>query len=204
MPLVETKPDSLARTYAQSFYELAQDKGGESLIQEVLAELEGILELARGDARFNEFLASRVLATSDRARSIEQVFRGKASDLTVNFLLVLNKKGRLSHLPAIVAALDETVQEAFGKIEVDIYTASPMSGEQLSGIKDRLREVLGRDPVVHPYVDASMIGGVKMQIGDRLIDASISTRLQQLKARMATNGTNQIRAAAQRLLEDSE
>ncbi|MEO0513179.1 MAG: ATP synthase F1 subunit delta [Planctomycetota bacterium] len=203
MPLTESNPDSLSKIYAQSLYELVSDKGGEEAIHGALEELEGVLELAREDARFSEFLASRVLAAADRAKSLETLFRGRMDDTTLNFLLVLNAKGRLSELPAIVAAFDETVQDAFGKVEVDVYTASPMSGEHMGQIKERLQAVIGREPVVHPYVDESMIGGVKMQIGDRLIDASLATRLRQLRERMATSGTNEIRAAAERMLDDA-
>lgn len=202
MPLVESKPDSLSEVYARSLFELAESKGGEGAIHEALDELEGVLELARSDARFSEFLASRVLAGSDRARSLEAVFRGKMSDLTLNFLLVLNTKGRLSHLPAITASLDELAQTRFGKVEVDVYTASPMSGEELEQIKQRLAQTLGLDTVVHPYVDASMIGGVKLQIGDRLIDASVATRLRQLRAKLAGEGENNLRARIEQTFED--
>lgn len=193
MPLVDSKPDSLARTYATSLFELAESKGGESLIQETLSELEQVLELAREDDGFGEFLASRVLSAKDRARSLRSIFEGKLSDITLNFLLVLNDKGRVANLPAITAALDEVTQQRFGKIEVDVYTASPMSGDDLAKVKDRLQEAIGREPVVHPYVDGSMIGGVKLQIGDRLIDASVSTRLRQMQAKLSQDGANQLR-----------
>lgn len=202
MPLVDAKPDSLARTYATALFELAESKGGEDLIHATLTELEEILELAREDPRFGEFLASRVLSTKDRKKSLNNIFKGKLSDLTLHFLLVLNNKGRVANLPAIAAAVDEITQDRFGKIEVDVYTASPMSGEELAQIKDRLHLALGREPVVHPYVDGSMIGGVKLQIGDKLIDASLATRLRQIQARLANDGANELRGNIARTFED--
>jgi F-type H+-transporting ATPase subunit delta len=202
MPLTEAAPDALARTYAQSLFELAQAKGGQAMIEQIQGELEDVLELARSDRRFNEFLASRILPAKARAASLEKIFRGRASDLLVNFLLVLNHKGRLGHLAPIAAAFDELVQESFGRVEVDVYTASPLSAEELETIRTRLREALGREPVVHPYTDGSMLGGIKFQIGDRLIDGSLSARLRRMRELLERNGAAAVRAKAERIIEE--
>src|SRR5690349_12671435 len=97
MPLTEAQPDALAHTYARSLFELVNSKGGRTAVEETQAELEDILELARQDRRFNEFLASQVLGTEERSASLLKIFKGRISDLTLRFLLVLNRKGRLPH-----------------------------------------------------------------------------------------------------------
>lgn len=203
MPLTDAQPDALAFIYARSLFELAEQHGGRELIESILGELEEILEMAREDAKFSEFLASRVLPVADRARSLERIFKGRVHDLTLRFLLVLNEKGRLGHLPAIVAAYDQSVQERFGRVEVDLYTASPVSAEELRMIKDRLQAVLGREPIVHPYTDNSMIGGIRLQIGDRLIDASLATRLRKLREKLLTDGGSEIRARAEQIIDEA-
>ena len=202
MPLTEAAPDALARTYAQSLFELAQAQGGQAKIEQVQGELEDVLELARSDRRFSEFLASRILPEKARGASLAKIFRGRASDLLVNFLLVLNDKGRLGHLAPIAAAFDELVQEVFGRVEVDVYTASPLAAEELESIRSRLRAVLGREPVVHPYTDGSMIGGIKFQVGDRLIDGSLSTRLRRMREMLDRDGAAAVRAKAERIIEE--
>ena len=202
MPLTEAPPDALARVYADSIFELAEKAGGQSQIEAVLGELEDILEVARSDTRFSEFLSSQILPMEARGEALKRILTGRAASLTVNFLLVLNEKGRLGHLAPIVAALDQKVQEAFGRVEVDLYTASPISGEELSAIRDRLREKLGREPIVHPYVDTDMIGGLKLQIGDQLIDASVAARLSKLRDRLAREGSAKVRARAERLFDE--
>jgi F-type H+-transporting ATPase subunit delta len=204
MPLTEAAPDALARTYAQSLFELAKVGGGQSAIESTLAELEDILELARTDARFSEFLASRILPAEKRAASLERIFKGRASDLVVRFLLTLNEKGRLGHLAPIVAAFDHMVQAAFGRIEVDVYTASPISSGELDVIRDRLKRALGKEPIVHPYTDDTMIGGLKLQIGDQLIDASVATSLRKLRDRLASDGSARVRAAAERIINSGD
>lgn len=201
MPLTEAAPDALARIYARSLFDLAKEQGGQAGIESAMAGLEDIVELARTDARFSEFLSSRILPAKARAASIRQIFTGRAPELLLNFLLVLNEKDRLSHLIPIVTAFDLLVQEAFGRIEVDVYTASPISSEELSLIQDRLRSAMGREPIVHPYTDGNMIGGLKLQIGDQLIDASLATSLRKLRERLNVEGTAALRAKAQRLID---
>lgn len=203
MPLTEAPPDALARVYADSIFELAEKAGGQSQVEEILGELEEILEVARSDARFSEFLSSQILPVEARGEALKRILTGRASALTMNFLLVLNEKSRLGHLAPIVAALDHRVQEAFGRVEVDLYTASPISGEELAVIRDRLREKLGREPIVHPYVDTDMIGGLKLQIGDQLIDASVAARLAKLRDQLASEGSAKVRARADRFFDNS-
>ncbi len=202
MPLIEAQPDALAQRYARSILELAEEKGGRDKIELVLGQLEDVLELARSDAHFSEFLASRVIPATSRAASIKRIFDGRIDPLVLNFLLVLNDKGRLARLAPIIDAFDALAQDKFGRVEVDVYTAAPASGEELAGIKKSLEAKLGKIVIVHPYTDASMIGGVKLRIGDKLIDGSVATRLRRMKQRLATDGMAEIRARTKRILGD--
>ncbi len=201
MPLTHTEPDALARTYAASLLDLARASGGQGAIEETLAELNELLEIARAEPAFGEFLASRIVPADARAASLQRILGGRVSDLTLRFLQVLNAKQRLDHLAAIAAAFDEKVQAEFGRIEVDVYTAAPISEDELGAIRDRLHKVLGKEPIVHPYTDREMIGGLKLQIGDQLIDASVATRLRRLRDRLNEGGMATVRARAERMME---
>lgn len=202
MPLIETPPDALAEVYARSLFELAEKAGGRDAAEGALSELEAVLEIARSDARFGEFLSSRVLPVSKRAASLEAIFKGRVSDLTLHFLLVLNDKGRLGHLPAIVGALDNLTQEAFGRVEVDVFTAAPLSAEEQAQIKQRLDRALGRDAILHAYTDAGMLGGVKFRVGDRLVDGSLATQLRRLRDRLSAGGAAALRTGGGRFMQD--
>lgn len=203
MPLIESQPDALATVYARSLLELADAGGGQARIESVMGELESVLDMARADKRFGEFLASRVLSTANRAASLRRIFEGNCDDLVLRFLLVLNQKGRLGHIVAIVAAYDALVQERFGRIEVDVFTASPVEFAELERVKARLSTILGKEVVVHPYTDESMIGGVKFRIGDQLVDASLASRLRRMRDRLHTAGGAELRARASRIIEQA-
>ena len=81
-------------------------------------------------------------------------------------------------------ALDAIVQERFGRVEVDVFTAAPVGQSEIESIRKRLTETLGKEVVLHPYTDSTMIGGVKLQMGDQLIDGSVRAELRRMRDRL--------------------
>ena len=203
MPLIDSPPDATARVYARSLFDMANKHGGQAEIESTVAELEDILEMARQDPRFSEFLSSPAIASGDRAKALEKIFKGRVSDLTYKFLQVLNEKGRIGQLPSIAAAFDQESQEKFGRVEVDVFTVEPVDSGLLRTMKDRLSQVMGKEVVLHPYTDPTMIGGVKFQIGDQLIDASLATHLRKLKDQLEIEGGGNLRARISRIVDES-
>jgi F-type H+-transporting ATPase subunit delta len=196
-----TQTDALANVYAKSLYELAQASGGPDAIAQALGELEQICELLREDRGIREFFASPILDKHRRGQSLRRIFTRRISDLTLRFLLVLNDNQRLSRLETVTAALDRMVQEAYGRVEVDVYTAAPLGHKDLDSIRERIRKALGRDPVLHPYTEPSMLGGLKLRIGDQLIDGSVAGKLRRMK-RELLGSTGKLRERLSRFIED--
>ncbi len=204
MPLIEAQPDALAKVYAEALFDLAaQDGKGPEAAEVVLGELEDILELARENPLFNEFLASRVLPAHKRDTSLAKILEGRASDLTIRFLRLLNRKNRLSHLPAITAALLHKVSAALGRVEIDLYTATKLEGEDLDSVRDQIQSTLGKNVVLHTYAEPAMLGGVKLRIGDRLIDDSLATQLRRVQARLNDQGAAAVRANSARIIDNA-
>jgi len=201
MSATDTQTDAIARVYARSLFTLADAQGGQKTIESVASELENILEIARGNERFSEFLASKILSTDKRRNSLRAIFGGRCSDLVLRFLLVLNDKGRLSKLQSIAGAYDALLQERFGRVEVDVFTASPLSDKQRKDLESRLRDAIGKEPILHAYTDESIIGGVRVLIGDQLIDASVASRIRRMAEQLATTGASEVRARAGRIIE---
>jgi F-type H+-transporting ATPase subunit delta len=189
---MSAQTDTLARIYARSLFDLSDEAGGRDKILEVADELEQICELVRSDASFREYLDSPVIDTARRSLGVRTIFADRITDLVVRFLLVLNTNGRLSRIESIHTAFDELVQEAWGRIEVDVWTAMPLAGEQRAVLSARLHEILGKEPVLHAWTDEALIGGIKIQIGDRLIDGSVAARLKQFEQNMRLNGNRLI------------
>ncbi len=199
---IEVPPDAVDRVYAQSLFELAEADGGRALLESVAAELEEIADLSRAHLELAELFGSRIIPPADKRRSIEAIFKDRVSDLILRFLLVLLRKERLNRTLPIIAAFDELIQARFGRVEIDLYTRHPLPADQLDSIRQRLKHALQREPVLHPYTDDSMIGGLRMRFGDKLIDASIATRLRRMREQLIEGGSGAIRARYDSIVED--
>ena len=197
-----TQTDALAGVYARSLFELAQKAGGQDKVTEVLSELEQISELLRSDRGFREFFASPVVDQNARAQSIRSIFSNRVTDLTLRFLMVLNGNRRLGHLEQIFAAYDRMIQEAFGRVEVDVYTAAPLGSQQLETLRDRIKQAINREPVLHPYTEPSMLGGLKLRIGDQLIDGSVAGKLRRMKRDLLNSGGSKLREKLGRFIQE--
>ena len=200
---MKSHADALANVYAHSLFELATDDGGNERVLEVSEELEQICELSRQQRELGIFFSSPVIDDARRGEALAAMFTNRVTNLTLRFLLVLNLKGRLNHLESISTAFDALVQEAFGRVEVDVFTPTPIDAESINIIKTRVTEMLGKEPVLHPYIDSKMLGGIKLRIGDQLIDGSVQTRLRRLSESLKTRGGSAIRERFETCVEDT-
>lgn len=193
--------DALATVYAKSLFELASDAGGNDKIVEIANELEQICQLTRENQELRLFFSSPIIDVVKRGEALSSIFTDRVTDLMLRFLLVLNNKGRLNHIEPINVAFDLLVQEAFARIEVDVFTPNEIDAESINIIKDKVQAMLGKDPILHPYVDPAMLGGLKLRIGDQLIDGSVQTKLRRLSGTMKNNGGTAIRENFETYLE---
>ncbi len=202
MPLIETQPDALSEVYARSLRELAFSKGGVDKVRLVLDELQGVLALARDNPRFGEFLSSRIISVKDKKKSITSALRGKSDDLTLHFLLAVADNERLAKLPGIVGSLAEMVDAVDGRVEVSVTTPAPINDSEIASLRERIAAKMpGNTPVIKAFVDPNMIGGIRLQVGDKLFDASVQTKLRQLRDQLALNGLPAVRAAMGRIIQ---
>ena len=194
--------DSLAQVYARSLYELADEAGGQKKILEIAEEIRQICALARADRKLAEFFASPIIERRARGAALSRIFQDKITDLTLRFLLVVNRKGRLGHLEAINTAYDQLVDESRGRIDVDVYTAAPLSEKQLRHVSERIRHAIDKEPVLHTHTDQSMLGGLKLRIADQLIDGSIVTSLRRMKESLIASGSSVVRQRFDQIINE--
>lgn len=199
MPTTDIQSDAVAEIYAKSLFQLAHDQGGPQAVQSTLDELKSLRGMVRSDKQATEFFSSRIIALKHKQAVLEKALRGRLSDLAVNFILLLNRKGRLAHYAVVVQAFDELVQETLGRVDINVQTAQPLDEAQAGALRQRLSAAMGREVVMHAKVDPSMLGGLRVQLGDRLIDASVSSKLRRAKDQFEQSGLPAIRAVAAKL-----
>ena len=195
--------DTLATIYARSLYELAEESGGRDMVLELADELEQIIHILASEQTLDALFSSPVIDTDRRTSTIRTIFEGRITDLLLRFMLVLNANGRLGHLELIQVAYDQLVQEAFGRIEVDVITASPIDEAALARIGERIKSAMGKGPVLHPSTNPAIIGGVQLRIGDELLDGSVATKLRRMGTNLREKGSRTIRSSIGTYLEDT-
>jgi F-type H+-transporting ATPase subunit delta len=201
---VSTQTDALANVYARSLFELATDADGTDKVLEIADELEQVCALTASNQEIGLFFSSPIIDKVKRGEALSAIFTNKVTDLTLRFLLVLNNKGRLDRLRQIEVAYAQLVQEALGRVEVNVFTPRAIDDASLKTIKRNVQEMLGKEPVLHTNVDPSMLGGVKLRIGDQLIDGSVATKLRRLSESVQSKGSMAIREQFETYLEDTK
>jgi F-type H+-transporting ATPase subunit delta len=174
-----TNPTTVA--YARSLLELANERGQ---AEEIGQEMAGLRELLEQNPTFAAYLADPGISAAERAATFDKLFRGRASQLVFNFLGVVNTKGRTRLLGSIAQAYNDLLDEQKGNVEVDVTVAQRLTGDQLEQVRQRVSAALGRNAVVHQYVDENIIGGLVLRVEDRLIDASVRYQLEAMRERL--------------------
>ena len=173
-----TQASTTAVTYARSLLELAQER---NLAQPIGDELQGIREVLEANPTFREFLKDPAVGADERTGVVDRVLRSRVDPLLSNFLGVLGVHGRLGLLDEIAAAYDDLLDELLGKVEVDVTVAQQLTPAELEQVRQRVSSALKKDAVVHQHVDDSIIGGLVLRVGDKLIDASVRSQLETMR-----------------------
>lgn len=199
---IDLPPEAVDRVYALSLFELAEAHGGVARLEEIADEMEQLAETTRADAQTSEFFSSRIVTGADKARVLTSSLKGRISDLHLTFMLLLVKRERLDRYRRICTAFDQLMQDRFGKVEVDIFTRYPLDRSEVDAIRGKLQVAMKREPVLHAYTDDSMIGGMKLQIGDQLLDATIDAQLRRMRELLLQQGAGSLRARMERIIKD--
>ncbi len=173
---------SLAGRYAAALYDLAGEQG---VVTAVETDLDTLGAAVRESADLAALLKNPEVARDVAARTIDAVAAHlKLSDLTRKFLGVLAANRRLASLPDVVRAFTTIAAAARGEVTAEVTTAHPLDDAQLTQLADKLKAREGRSVTVKAHVDPAILGGLVVQIGSRMIDGSIRTRLNSLAQAM--------------------
>ncbi len=188
----------LARVYARSLYWLAAERGATA---DLLDELAGLARLLEERPDLAAFFASPLARSESRQGVIEKAFRGRVSDLLVDALQVMNRKGRLSLLPAVAEVYRDEVRRASGLVDVRVTSAVPLG----SGLTERLRaaadRLTGKKCHLIEEVDPSLLGGMVLRIDDHKLDYSVARDLEKLSAALAERASKEILSGRTALAE---
>ena len=170
----------IARRYAEAYFALAQDAGDIAGWRKHLAAVAETL----GDPSVSEALANPKTSLVERVRVGLQLLDG-ASPQARNLARLLIERRRVSIAREILSHYDALTDKASGVVRVEVTTAVPADAALEKHIRDSLSKQLGSDVQTTVRTDPSIIGGLVIRVGDRVIDDSLRTHLQQLQAALA-------------------
>jgi F-type H+-transporting ATPase subunit delta len=173
---------SLAERYAAALFELADERHALDAVADDLRELRTMLQQSHDLARL---LRSPVLSREDQAKAIAALSeRAGLSELTRDFLGVVAGNRRLFAVPAMIEAYLNQLAERRGEVTAEVTTAQPLNETQQNALGEQLRRAVGRRVTVDLRVDPSLLGGMIVKVGSRMIDGSLKSRLHRLQLAM--------------------
>lgn len=175
----------LAGRYATALYDLA-DNG--KVIDEVAADLSALGRMIDESDDLRRLVQSPVMSREDQTKAIGAlVEKAGMQDLTQKFVGTVAQNRRLFVLRQMISAFHAYLAERRGQATAEVTSASDLSEKQLSALNDALKSAMGTSVSVETKVDPSLLGGLVVKVGSRMIDTSLRTKLSQL--RLAMKGT---------------
>jgi F-type H+-transporting ATPase subunit delta len=172
MPLIEKR-------YAEALIGVAEQSGG---IDDYQQELQVIVELFNSQQEFKLFLLNPEIKTDVKKTMITNVFGGRAKKELVNFLALLLDKGRIRNLPGILVEYVKVADRLRNTLNMTIISAAPLDDMQISSILEKYKRLYhATGTKINMEIDKNLIGGVKVRIGDKVVDGTITGRLESLK-----------------------
>lgn len=177
-----TLVSGIAGRYATALFELARDAGQ---LDAVAKDLDALSRMLVDSADLVRLVRSPVFGREEQAKAIAAVAeKAGMTDLVRRFLGVLASNRRLFAVDGMIAAFKTLLSHHRGEAIADVVSAVPLNDAQLAQIKSSLSSGAAGNVVINAKVDPSLIGGLIVKFGSRMIDASIQTKLNNLKSAM--------------------
>ncbi len=170
-----------ARRYGKALFVLAQGRGEVEKTGRELAELGSIIEGSQG---FSRLLNHPLIPPKAKKAVLREALGGGFSREMLNFLCLLSDKRREKLLPQIMAVYRELVDVARGVLEVEAQSAVPLETREVEALQQVIGRVVGKEVRIVPKLTPQLLGGLRLRLGDRVLDASLAGGLSRLGTRL--------------------
>lgn len=173
---------STARRYAEAAFEVAMRDG---TLERWRAELDQAADLA-GDRRATTILANPSIPIDKRSAVLEELLADRVSKPVLNLLQLLLRRGRMEELPRVAAEFRRLDDERQGIVHATVTAAAELTQDEIRELTARLERSTGGRIALDVEVDPSLLGGLVVRVGDRMIDGSVRGRLERLRNQLLT------------------
>jgi len=172
----------LAKRYASALYELADEQGA---IDTVAADLGTLKTMIEGSDDFRRFIRSPVLSRADQSKGIAAIgASAQFNPTTQKFLGLVAQNRRLFALPGMITGFLHILAARRGQSTAEVTSAVPLTEAQISAISAALKSTAGGTVSVVSKLDPSILGGLIVRVGSRMVDSSLKSKLNRLKLAM--------------------
>ena len=180
----------LAKVYAEALLAAAIVRGtADDTGAELTDFVTGVLD---ANPAVEAFLASPAVGRKAKTAALEAALPGRVPDLLRGLFVVLTRNGRLDLARGVAAAYRRLLDDRAGRVRVKVTAAVELSDAQRAALSRTLSGILTQQPVLDVRVDANLLGGLVVQIGDRVIDTSVRTRLETLRTLLLDKGSSYV------------
>lgn len=169
-----------SKRYAVALFNAAES-AGEGITEQIQKELSLISDLWQKNAQLRAFLEAPQISGEEKDKLLQTTFQGRISELLLQFLLFLLSKGRLENIVGIDTQYDGLLKEKEGLVEAQVITASPLDEKLSLSLKEKMEKKTGKKVSLIFKLDPQIIGGIRVIVGNQIIDKSIRTELDRLR-----------------------
>jgi F-type H+-transporting ATPase subunit delta len=177
---------SIAGRYATAVYDLAKDG---KKVKAIEADLGALSDAMADSSDFNALIHSPIYSREEQGKAIAALAKKmRLSSIMANTLALMATKRRLFVLPQLVVALREAIAQDNGEVTADVTSATALSKVQSDALSKTLKAKLGKTVTINATVDETLIGGLVVKVGSKMIDTSIRSKLNSLQNAMKEVG----------------
>jgi F-type H+-transporting ATPase subunit delta len=172
----------MAGRYATALFELALESEAVGPVQ---SDLNAFDALVAANPDLSRLVRSPVFSAGEQAKALAAILeKAGIGGIAANFLRVVAGNRRLFAAREMIRGFNALVARHKGEVTAQVTVAQALNEARLTEIRDALRAVTGQDVRMQVEVDASIIGGLKVKVGSRMVDASLRTKLNSIKFAM--------------------
>jgi len=169
----------ISKTYGDALLEVAVEETKVDLFAE---EIEGIKEVLADNPDFCRLINNPRISLDNKLEVIENVFKGRISDELVGFIYMIVSKGRFNQIDEILRYFTDEVKKLKGIGVAYVTTPGELSDEQKKAVEQRLLSTTEfKSMEMHYDINQSLIGGMQIRIGDRVVDSSVHTKIMKMQ-----------------------
>lgn len=174
----------LANKYAVAIFELAKE---ENQLEQYGAQLAQVSQTIAGQADLKAFMNNPMIEIQAKKDFFNKLFKEDLASTVYNFIMLLIDKRRESLLEEIAGSYQALSNDACNIVKAEVTTAAELSEAQLAKLVAKLEATTGKTVQASTRIDKSIIGGVVVKMGDKLIDGSVASQLKSLQKQLMAN-----------------